>query len=281
MMIAATPQGSITEADRVGLRPIIRWAGGKSGMLDAIENLLPRSWGRYFEPMAGGAALFFRTRPQRATIADVNPELINFYEMLRSEPESLLLRLASLRASRDLYYTMRGSIPSSAIGRAVRFAYLNRLAWNGLYRVNRGGQFNVPIADRLPSTLWNFDDLKEASIALATVTLLTGDFSHVFRYVREGDFVFLDPPYPRGAADAGFNRYARHFFTANEHLRLSKGIQRLSDRGVMVMLALANREQLRTLYPATLRAKAVTSKALIACNGNDRRDVGELLLVNY
>jgi DNA adenine methylase len=151
-----------------------------------------------------------------------------------------------------------------------------------LYRVNRHGQYNVPIGDRLPAALWDFADLRGASSALSNATLLTGDFSHVLRYAREGDFVFLDPPYPRGAADGvGFNRYASSFFTAHDHGRLSRAIERLSLRGVMVMLVLADRSYLRELYPARLRAEVVRSKALIACNGTDRRDVAELILVNY
>ena len=251
-------------------------------MLGTIAHLLPHSWERYFEPMAGGAALFFQSRPRRATIADINAELINFYSVLKSELDPLLSRLAELHACRELYYAMRRATPASSLERAVRFAYLNRLAWNGLYRVNRNGHFNVPIGDRLPATLWDFDALREASLALSSTTLLTGDFAHVLRYAREGDFVFLDPPYPRGAIDsAGFNRYASSFFTSHDHVRLSSAIDRLSQRGVLVMLALADRADLRMLYPAALRAARVRSKALIACNGSDRREVAELILVNY
>jgi DNA adenine methylase len=251
-------------------------------MLTAIAHLLPLSWRRYFEPMAGGAALFFQSRPSRATIADINGELINFYRVLQAQPAPLISRLAKLHACRELYYAMRSSNPASSVDRAVRFAYLNRLAWNGLYRVNRSGHFNVPIGDRLPSTLWDFDELRAASSALSYVSLLTGDFAHVLRYAREGDFVFLDPPYPRGAIGAvGFNRYASSFFTSSDHVRLSSTIKRLTKRGVLVMLALADRADLRGLYPATLRSTRVRSKALIACNGSDRRKVAELILVNY
>jgi DNA adenine methylase len=265
----------------VGFRPFIRWAGGKSGMLDLISGLLPLKWERYFEPMAGGAALFFRTLPARATIADVNGELINFYTALKTRPEALLRRLRGLCASRDLYYQMRRSHPTASLDRAVRFAYLNRLAWNGLYRVNRNGDFNVPIGDRLPIALWDFGDLKRASEALARTSLIQGDFDHVLRYAREGDFVFLDPPYPKGANDTGFNRYSASTFTSSDHIRLSKTIQKLSSRGVKVMLALADRMALRTIYPTQLRCEVVRSKSLIACNGAARRDVGELILMNY
>ncbi len=267
--------------DRRALRPVVRWAGGKTALLDAITGLLPSGWGRYFEPMAGGCAVFFRLRPQRATLADINPDLINFYNVLKLEPVRFLNNLAALSATRELYYTMRRARPISSMKRAIRFAYLNRLAWNGLYRVNRNGHFNVPIGDRLPAILWDLEELRTASAALSDVTLLQGDFSHVLRYARAGDFVFLDPPYPRGAKDSGFNRYARSFFTPGEHLRLSRAVQRLTDRGVHLMLALADRNELRVLYPKTLRTKVVQSKSLIACNGMARGGVSELLMVNY
>lgn len=239
-------------------------------------------WNRYYEPMAGGAALFFRRRPVSATLADVNSELMNFYGVLKCNFDELHRALRRLRASRELYYQFRRSQPRSALSRAVRFAYLNRLAWNGLYRVNRAGRFNVPIGDRLPDKLWNFEELQDASRALSDASLLTGDFSHVLRYARCGDFVFVDPPYPRGAVDdVGFNRYTSGFFDANDHGRLSKTISRLSDRGVLVMLLLADRRRLRSIYPTEMNSYSSTSNTLIACSGDGRRAVRELILVNY
>ena len=118
-------------------RPVLRWAGGKSVLLPTIRAKLPTRWERYFEPMAGGAALFFQQRPERATLADINSDLMNFYGVLRSDFESLKRALRPLKASRELYYAFRSRVPTSPLARAVRFAYLNRLAWNGLYRVNQ------------------------------------------------------------------------------------------------------------------------------------------------
>jgi DNA adenine methylase len=232
--------------------------------------------------MAGGAALFFRNRPEPATLGDINAELMNFYAVLKVDFDRLRRALRPLRASHELYYQFRSRSPRTTLERAVRFAYLNRLAWNGLYRVNQHGHFNVPIGDRLPAKLWDFDELREASKALSGASLLTGDFSHALRYARTGDFVFIDPPYPRGAADTvGFNRYARCFFTADDHKRLATAVTRLSARRVLVMLLLADRRQLRRLYPTEMTCYASTSKALMSCNGVNRRPVRELILVNY
>ena len=124
-------------------RPALRWAGGKYGMAPRLASLLPPTWGTYFEPMAGGAALFFFVLPAKAVLGDVNGELINFYRVLRDRFSELRRRLNKLSASEKMYYAFRESKPRGHVQRAVRFAYLNRLSWNGLYRVNRSGKFNV------------------------------------------------------------------------------------------------------------------------------------------
>lgn len=263
-------------------RPALRWAGGKNAMAPRLASLLPPTWGTYFEPMAGGAALFFFILPSKAILSDVNAELINFYRVLKVSFPELRRRLNKLAASQHAYYAFRKSTPQGRVQRAVRFAYLNRLAWNGLYRVNRAGQFNVPIGDRLPDTMWSMADLSRASRALANATLKVGDFQEVVSRARKGDFVFFDPPYPRGAKDkVGFNRYAVDFFSTRDHELLATLVEELSKRRVKVMLTLANAAHLNELYPDSLRRRLVRSKALIACNGSDRRRVGELVLTNY
>jgi DNA adenine methylase len=264
------------------LRPVMRWAGGKSAMIGKLAGLLPSRWNRYIEPMSGGAALYFNVRPSQAILADVNSDLINFYTVLRDRPADLTRRLLSMRASRDHYYDLRSSRPRTDINRAVRFAYLNRLAWNGLYRVNRRGEFNVPIGDRLPVTMWDERDLLNASAALAGVQLIAGDFRTTVQEARAGDFVFLDPPYPRGSKErVGFNRYASEFFAMADHQDLAALIEKMTKCSVQVMLTLPRKDHFATIYPSSLRRTTVRSKALIACNGPDRKHVAELILTNY
>jgi DNA adenine methylase len=264
------------------LRPIVRWAGGKSVMVNKLANLLPATWNRYIEPMSGGAALFFFIRPERAILADVNDDLITFYTALQNKRRELMRKLRSLTASREQYYAIRASQPRGQIARAVRFAYLNRLAWNGLYRVNRDGQFNVPIGDRLPSVMWNEAELELASTALASAHLICADFRKTAGYARSGDFVFFDPPYPRGCREpVGFNRYTPAVFTAADHRDLASVIERMTERAVRVMLTLLVARHIERIYPRFLRRTRVESKVLIACNGSDRRQVTELILTNY
>lgn len=251
-------------------------------MVSKLATLLPSNWKRYIEPMSGGAALFFHIHPASAVLADINRDLVNFYSVLRDKPAELLDRLRTLTASAERYYALRASKPRGQLQRAVRFAYLNRLAWNGLYRVNRRGEFNVPIGDRLPVVMWNEADLLKASAALAGAELLTADFRATAGCAAAGDFVFFDPPYPRGCREQiGFNRYASDFFTDAHHCELADIIVDLSKRSVQVMLTLAHVEHFERIYPRSLRRTSVESKALIACSGNHRRQVAELILTNY
>src|SRR5215210_289112 len=266
----------------IGRRPILRWAGGKTLIIGSITGLLPAKWDTFIEPMVGGGALFFHLRPEKAILADSNSELINFYRVLRFRCAELKTRLLSLAASRDLYYELRDAAPKGDLQRAVRFAYLNRLSWNGLYRVNRSGRFNVPIGDRLPQAMWRANDIDRANESLRNARLLTADFGKTARLAKEGDFVFFDPPYPRGAkADLGFNRYSADFFELSHHRRLSRLVDSLSDRGIKVMLTIAYDQQLEAIYPQHMRRHVAHSKSLISCNGSDRGEVKELVLTNY
>jgi DNA adenine methylase len=264
------------------LRPVVRWAGGKSVMVNELVSLLPPKWNRYIEPMSGGAALFFHVRPARAVLADINSDLITYYSVLRDNPIELIRRLQTMTASREFYYALRESRPRGRIQRAVRFAYLNRLAWNGLYRVNREGRFNVPIGDRLPAAMWNEANLLRASAVLAKARLVNRDFRTTARHTVSGDFVFFDPPYPRGCREqVGFNRYASDVFTIKDHVELADVIADMTRRSVQVMLTLTEADHLEEIYPRSLHRNRFESKALIACNGSARRNVTELILTNY
>jgi DNA adenine methylase len=263
-------------------RPPLRWAGGKFQILPNLLRLVPLESARYFEPMAGGAALFFALTPKKSFIADINADLINFYRALRDRETTLCRELLNIRASKAHYYRLRDTKPRTPLSRAVRFAYLNRLAWNGLYRVNRRGAFNVPIGDRLPTTLWRTADLARAAQALRSATLISKDFENVLALARRDDFAFIDPPYPKGARGSlGFNRYSPHQFGLADHVRLASCVRRLTSRGVKIMLTLAPMEQLQSLYPTSFIRHLVSSRSLISCHGRSRGYVRETILTNY
>jgi DNA adenine methylase len=264
------------------VNPILRWAGGKRRLVRKLEMLLPTDWNNYLEPMVGSGALFFHLAPEKAILADLNPDLMNFYGVLRDDPSDLVGRLKNLRASRESYYHMRDMKPRSKLERAIRFAYLNRLCWNGLYRVNKGGKFNVPMGDRLPETLWNTKELYRAAKILASADLITGDFKLTLRKAKRGDFVFVDPPYPRGApVSTSFNRYCSDSFSPADHKRLGRAVRSLDKRGVATMILLASSKDILPCYPTSFHHRRLRSKSLISCNASSRRLVDEIVLTNY
>jgi len=232
--------------------------------------------------MAGSAALFFACGAKQAILGDSNSELIDFYRVLASRSDDLIVRLLRLKASRRRYYEFRESRPRSELDRAVRFAYLNRLCWNGLYRVNRQGEFNVPIGSRLPSKLWDGNHLRCAAAMLRNAEFVCADFELTLRSCKPGDVVYLDPPYPKTTRDSvGFNRYTPAPFSAADHERLARAAIRAHKRGVRMIVSTGSSEAFVSLFPRDFRVIRVTSSSLIACNGSARGPVRETILRNY
>ena len=263
------------------LRPPLRWAGGKSAIVKDLIPLMSISYNRYVEPMAGSAAFFFAVKPERALLADVNEDLINYFLILRNDLNRLLSSLLKMSASMDTYYSLREQQLSDSLERAVRFAYLNRLCWNGLYRVNSVGKFNVPIGSRLPLALWRERHLRECSRVLSKAKLSFSDVFQTLSQSRPNDFFFIDPPYPKGAnTGIGFNRYTVDKFELDDHKNLAKEIKQISKKSVKIMVILSNEESLIKLYRG-FRRTTLSTKSLISCSGSSRRPVSEIVLTNY
>lgn len=264
------------------IRPPIRWVGGKFQIVRYLIKLLPKNFSNLIEAMAGSAAFFFALQPEKAILLDINEELINYYNILRTKSALLISRLMPLKASKDLYYEMRSANPSDELERAVRFAYLNRLCWNGVYRVNKNGYFNVPIGSRLPKKLWDKCHLEQCARLLQKTELYKGDFEETLRYCKKADLVFIDPPYPKGSKfGLGFNRYSSIRFSIEGHHRLANFINNLIDKNVYVMVALGNDEELISIYPSELNKTVVKSSSLISCNSQTRGRTSEIILRNY
>ena len=174
----------IIEAQEI-VRPCLRWAGGKTRLLSTLLSLIPESFETYIEPMIGGGSVFLSVRPRKAIISDINADLINFYQVLRDTPIKLIDRLIALSPSKEQYYRFRSDSPTTSIDRAIRFAYLNRLSWNGLYRVNKGGKFNVPFGGRYPKKMWDPSHLLQVSQLLQSADIIAGDFRETVNFARE------------------------------------------------------------------------------------------------
>ena len=244
--------------------------------------MAPEQFGDYFEPMIGGGALFLSLQPERGVIADANEDLINFYVCLRDDTQALCAALAQLEASKEEYYRRRAERPGSPLEQAMRFYYLNRLCWNGLYRVNLKGQFNVPFGGRVPRTMCDVENLSEASRILQNVRILHGDFEETTSAAHEGDFVYFDPPYPKGAADNdGFCHYNRTRFTYKDHQRLAKAASTLADCGVHVMITESAHPRILDLYGSRFFKSVVKSRSLIAGRSDRRGEVDEAIITSY
>ena len=268
-------------------RPFLKWAGGKTQLL---PELLPRvaaarPFGRYHEPFAGGAALFFalvRTGwlDGPATLSDSNARLVEVYAAVRDEAAAVIehLRKHATRHSEAHYYAVRARVPRTLAARAARLIYLNRTCFNGLYRENRRGEFNVPMGRYKNPRICDAEALMAASVALQKAEVACRPFEAVLDHAQPGDFVYFDPPYAPLSATSSFTAYSDQSFGAAEHDRLAEVVDALAARGVKVLLSNsdtpANRARYAAHTVATLAARrAVNSRA-------DRRGPVQELLVS-
>jgi len=236
---------------QLGVVPVLKWAGGKSQLLDRLLPLVPKSYGRYIEPFIGGGALFFAVAPRDAVLSDSSPELIAFYTAIRDDVEAVIDAVRQWATDEETYYRVRGLDPGTleAAVRAARMLYLNRTCFNGLYRVNRRGQFNVPYgAYTNPKTCYA-PALRDASHALRAATILCDDYLVVLRrYAKPGDFIFLDPPYVPVGPCSDFKRYTKDQFHERDHRDLATEVGRLQEIGCNVVLTNSNHPLTHELY---------------------------------
>ncbi len=269
-------------------QPFVKWAGGKSQIISEISSLLPRQFNRYFEPFLGGGAVFFNLQPRDATISDANFELINAYRVIGEELESLLKILTNLqrqRISRTLYNKVRNLDPEKLPPhkRAARFIFLNKTCYNGLYRVNKNGKFNVPFGKyrRMP-TLYEEENLLEIQKMLENTKLMCANYEVPLHYAAAGDLVYLDPPYSSNPKMPGFTSYTKESFSEADQGRLARKFKELHRRGCLVMLSNSNTKLVHELYSQYSETTfKVTAGRMINCVGSERTGYQELLILNY
>ena len=280
--------------------PPLKWAGGKASLLPQMQNHFPETFGRYHEPFLGGGAVFFFLSPQRgarAFLSDLNEELINFYIVLREQVEDFLtevrvlhetyLRLSETEREK-FYYEWRNADRSpefrkwSPLQRAVRFYFLNKTAFNGLYRINRQGLFNVPWGGYKRPALYRPQVLRDAAEVLQrfAVFLETASFEIVLENAQSGDFVYFDPPYAPLSATASFTTYTSGGFGEAEQKRLANVCRELDRRGVMFLLSNSDLSWVRALYKG-FAIFTVQARRNINSKGDKRGPVNEILVRNY
>ncbi len=266
--------------------PVVKWAGGKTSLLTRIAARLPKAYGTYIEPFLGGGATFFALRPERALVADSNAELIAMYEAIRDEPAALMAALDTLQphvADRERYLAVRAQDPATLTRTeaAARFIYLNKTCYNGLYRVNREGKFNVPFGRHAsPPRLYDASNLHAVGEALRRASVRCADYRDVLREATPGDFVYLDPPYHPAARTANFTSYTPLGFGDADQRALADEVARLTDAGVFVLLSNSDTPLIRELYGSYHATEESVGRA-INSRADRRKGARELLVDNY
>jgi DNA adenine methylase len=261
-------------------RPVLRWAGSKRQTVERLAKFWGTGYARYVEPFAGSAALYFTIRPACAVIADTNRDLIETYQVLCECPAELHARVTAIPRSKQVYYDLRSKDPSElpTLERAVRFLYLNRYCFNGLYRTNTKGQFNVPYAPSGTGGFPSSTEFEACARLLSTAKLHSWDFGTTLRYVHEGDFVYLDPPYAVESRRV-FREYGAFGFGKSQLARLVHHLRRIDERGAAFVLTYADCAEARRLF-SEWRQKRIAVRRNIAGFAGARRRAFELLISN-
>lgn len=267
-------------------RPFLKWAGGKGRLLSQYEPSLPQTIDTYYEPFLGGGAVFFHLagRVRRAVLGDINPELVNVYCCVRDSVEPLIRHLRNHQRwhSPDYYYQVRQRQSlSSPIERAARLIYLNKTCYNGLYRENSRGHFNVPVGNYKNPTICDASLLRAASKALQIADIQTFSFEALLeRRLSAQDFIYFDPPYHPLSPTSSFTGYSRYGFTGADQKRLAELFGTLAAQGLRVMLSNSDCEFVRELYQG-FRLQPILAARAINSRAGRRGKIGELLITTY
>lgn len=262
------------------LGPFLRWAGSKRQVLPTLSKYWSDDFTRYVEPFAGSASLFFHLRPGRAQISDANRDLMEAYRQIKHNPEEVASLLHTLPLGKASYYRIREIDPRSLDDRerAARFIYLNRFCFNGLYRTNKSGGFNVPYGGDKAGSLPSLKALKECSQALGNATLISCDFRIALNRVEKGDFVFLDPPYTT-AQKRTFTEYGPQSFSEDDFRDLVDWLSRMSTMGIRFVMTYEDSREARTVV-SDYHAETISVRRNIAGFASNRRTASEWLITN-
>lgn len=270
----------VRQDDGTTAKPFLKWAGGKTQLLGELSAYVPDKFSRYIEPFIGGGALFFSLQAADSVIGDSNPELVNVYQCLRDSVDEVIKHLKKFKNTEPQFYSVRGkSFPKlEKFYAAARTIYLNRTCYNGLYRVNKAGEFNVPFGRYANPVICNEEVLRAAATALQGAEIVCGDYKNILqKTARAGDFVFLDPPYLPISQYSDFKRYTKERFYEEDHRDLAAEVERLQRLGCHVILTNSNHPLVHELYAAH-EIRIVGTRRNISSSTASRR--GEDVIVN-
>ena len=262
------------------INPILKWAGGKRQLIPELKKYIPTKFNKYIEPFFGGGALFFHLAYNNSIINDNNPEIINLYQEVSKRPKLIIEELEKYKNNEKFFYALRNSSPKTSIKKAARTIFLNRTCFNGLYRVNKKGQFNVPYGK---SQNINFVDKKNlllASKILKKTKIYNLDYKLIMqKFCKKKDFVFLDPPYLPISKYSDFKRYTKEQFHLNDHIELSEHYKELDKKGCYLILTNSNNEIINKLY-REYKIRIIKTKRNINSNGS-KRTGEDIIITNF
>lgn len=268
--------------EKLFLSPFLKWAGGKRWFVQKHADLLPKTYGRYIEPFLGGGSVYFHLQPKSALLGDTNPDVIAAYRGIKENWKTLVrsLRCHERKHSDEHYYTVRAGAPKGAIQRASRMLYLNRTCFNGIYRVNLRGEFNVPRGSK-DGVILGTDKFEEISRLLKNADIRQADFEVLIDEAQLGDFVFADPPYTVRHNLNGFVKYNEKLFSWQDQERLAAALIRARDRGAQVVSTNANHASVRDLYEGHDFHLLTTSRfSSISASAKNRKQFEELIILS-
>lgn len=284
-------------------KPFVKWAGGKRGIIDTLEKkgFIPNNFNRYFEPMVGAGAVFFHIvenyNPKKCIISDINSDLINTYKAIKKDVNKLIKEVSKIRddfynsekrpesyyEKRDEFNKLKKDKENHLIYQAALFLFLNKTCFNGLYRVNKKDEFNVPFGRYKNPSIYDEDNLRKISKLLQNTTILNLDFEEAVKDAKEGDFVYFDPPYVPLSKTSDFTSYTKMDFGLEDQKRLAKVVNNLAKKGCYVMESNSSSDEIKDIFEEydNLNIYTIEAPRFISCKSDGRKPVEESVINNY
>lgn len=273
-------------------KPFLKWVGGKGQLLVQFENLLPKQYNSYFEPFIGGGAVFFSLSPKKASINDINKTLVQTYIHIKEDVEKLITSLKKLEKEflskepeqrKEYYYALRekyNSLPAEDFNKTLYFLFFNKTAFNGVYRENSKGGFNVPMGSYTNPKIVDEENIREVSKVLSNTKITSGSFVDAVKNAKAGDFVYFDPPYHPLSETSSFTSYSKDSFTKEDQIKLRDLFVELDKKGVYVMLSNSSAPFIKEIYSAYKQIPVYATR-MINSKSDKRGKISEVVIVNY
>ena len=273
-------------------KPFLKWVGGKGQLLTQFQSLFPKKYNSYFEPFIGGGAVFFSINPQKAHINDINKTLVQTYTHIKNDVEKLIKSLAKLEkeflakdteARKEFYYSIRekyNSLSHEDFKKSLYFLFFNKTAFNGVYRENSKGGFNVPMGSYKNPKIVDEENLREVSKMLSNTKITSGSFVDAVKNAKAGDFVYFDPPYHPLSETSSFTSYSKDSFSKDDQIRLRDLFVELDKRGVYVMLSNSSAPFIQEIYSGYTQIPVYANR-MINSKSDKRGKISEVVIINY